>query len=215
MELEARFRIENIHNDFEKFVCAFCYLGALRANEACALGSGENGTVPLGPVKEDVSYDSFEGIEVLKILIRVLKRKRDKTIPLRVVALPLEDLYEPWSKLIAKRVESLGVNDPIIPIYRQKLNLILSKNGLYEEAFALEENQGLNVIDNPLRHLRIHDLFAYYKMDGKEVSTYTGHSLSSVEKVSSALDRYAHLKWTQYFPKLLKPLPEELRKVIV
>lgn len=208
-ELIARGIIDKINNVSDSYTCKLSYLTGARANEICALGNAEKNTKPVGPTKQDVGYDSYEGVEVLKILIRVLKRKEDKGIPLRTVALPLND-YEPWAKDLANWIEKLGVNDPLLPIRRQSLNGILRSYGLYEAALSLEENVNLGIVDNPLRHLRIHDLFEYYKLDPLEVVAYTGHKISSAFRVSDALAKYAHLRWTQYFPKLLKPLPREV-----
>ena len=200
--LIVRPAIESVKDPVHQFYLKFFYLTAARANEGCGVGAENEDTRPVGPTKEDVSYDSFEGVEVLKIVIHVLKRRK---LTLRTVALPLNE-YEPWARDISKEVAKLGVNDPIIPINRQTLNGILEAYGMYGLALSLEENVELDRLSNPLRHLRIHDLFEFYKLNGLEVSSYTGHSLSRTEKISSALDRYAHLGWVSYFPKLLKPL---------
>lgn len=205
-ELAARPIIDSIPDSNARFYLQFCYLAATRANEACGVGAFSESTRPVGQTKESVSYDLLDGVEVLKILIHILKQKQVKGIPLRTVALPMDD-REPWARSIAARIEALDAAQPIVPINRQKLNELMRDYGLYKLAFSLEENQNITRLDNPLRHLRIHDLIGYYHFSIEDIPAYTGHKASSVAKVSRALDRYLHLQWTQYFPKLLRPLP--------
>lgn len=205
--LRARETIAVIPNLTEAYYCKLSYLLAGRANELCGIGSEDAHTSPVGPTKESVSYDSFEGTEAILIQVHIEKRRQLHGIPLRTVALPINE-FEPWAKEIVKEVEKLGVNEPLIPIYRQKLSKIWARYGFNQMALALPENSGYNHVNNPLRHLRINDLISFYKLRlAEELPAYTGHKPSSIAKVSSALDRYLHLRWTDYFPKLLKALP--------
>jgi len=56
-----------------------------------------------------------------------------------------------------------------------------------------------------LRHLRASELIMKYGFDGTDLSIFGGWTLRSALGVGSSLDRYVHLDWRRYFPKLLKP----------
>lgn len=49
-----------------------------------------------------------------------------------------------------------------------------------------------------MRHYRIMELAQRYGLNKEERDIYTGHTTSGVD------DRYSHLNWRQYFPKLIK-----------
>jgi len=55
-----------------------------------------------------------------------------------------------------------------------------------------------------LCHIRTAELIEYYGFDGYDISVYGGWTLRGMIGGSSAMSRYAHLRWQRYFPKLLK-----------
>lgn len=217
----------------ESYTHKLFYLTGARANELCGMGSLEHywderiidkekkikeklyveGTRPLAPTKQDVDYDTFEGVEIMKIRLRVQKRKalnNDK--PLRTVALPLSQEIEPWALDISRAIEKLGEKDLLVPMYRQQVNKLFRETGMYDAALSLKENERKNQIKNPLRHIRIHFLMDYYHMLPHEVVAMVGWEpkSSGIPGLSGMLTEYAYLNWTQYIGRLLKPLPKEI-----
>ena len=81
MVLQARPVIDAIRDDRERVYCQLSYLTASRVNELCGIGSVEKTTSPVGPTKEDVTYDSYENTKALLIQIHIEKRRQDKGIP--------------------------------------------------------------------------------------------------------------------------------------
>lgn len=218
--LDFRNHLDAVRDPFESYVLKLSYLTGARANELAGEGTiegkeGKKGgiTKPLCPTKGDVDYDNFEGNEVIKFKLHVEKRKESNgEKPLRTVAVPLSLEYEPWAIEVSQFIEKLEMGQPLVALNRQALNILLRRNGAYAMALGLPENEKFNSLCNPLRHLRIHFLMDYYHMNPIEVVNLVGWKLSAslAGGISSELSRYAHLQWTQYFPKLLKAVPVPL-----
>lgn len=126
-------------------------------------------------------------------------------ITLKVIALPCSLRYEPWTTDIIKyMLKNKGRLS--FPITRARLWQILRKN-----LSDILPRKDVHNVKNPLRHFRISHLIEYYNMEPFELTTYAGWTAKSTFNqmgisASSNLDHYAHLRWKNYFPKLLKPL---------
>jgi len=139
-------------------------------------------------------------IKVDPLLIKVLLDK----INLKVVALPTSRKYEPWTMDLLKWISKhrkISFNMTRVwfwQILRDNLSGILPKKDKH-------------TMKNPLRHFRISHLIEYYSMDPYEITSYTGWTIRSTFgqlgiAASPNIDAYAHLRWRQYFPKLLKSI---------
>lgn len=140
-------------------------------------------------------------IAVDPLLIKILLGK----IFLKVIALPISTIYEPWTYDILKHIQrNKGVLS--FPITRSRLWQILRKS-----IGSILQKRDVHNVKNPLRHFRISHLIEYYQMEPFELTSIAGWTAASTFSqmgisASSQLDHYAHLSWRRYFPKLLKPL---------
>ena len=104
--METRRRIEAITEPTARYTLKLSYLTACRANELCGIdqpgdtqelpdGSKHQMSRALGPRRSAVEYDTFEGTEVMRLNLGILKRRQDVQ---KMVALPLSGDFEPWAK---------------------------------------------------------------------------------------------------------------------
>ena len=137
----------------------------------------------------------------------------------RYVALPLNSEYEPWTEVVLQHYIECG-DDFCFPFTRQKVWMYAKEafEGLMYpiERYKIVKRKGdsrvVKVVDrharpfrtHALRHVRATELIEYYGFDGFELSIYGGWTLRSIIGVAMAMERYAHLQWRKYFPKLLK-----------
>lgn len=139
-------------------------------------------------------------VKVDPLLIKVLLGK----LFLKAVALPCSPKFEPWTSDLLKWIQKhhkISFDMTRVSfwrILRSNLSSILTK----------KDKRNLR---NPLRHFRISHLIEYYQMDPYEITSYTGWTIRSTFgqlgiSASENLDAYAHLRWRQYFPKLLKSI---------
>ena len=162
-------------------------------------------TRAMGPTKDDVSYDTFYDVKVLKIRMVVLKRKA-KNVFLRTVALPMSDVFEPWSLGVNAYIQALPENAPLVDLHNNTVNKILHKHGFYD---IVKQMTREDLIRNPLRHIRYNHLVDYYGFDPWQAPLFFGHKLETAMSGSGGpADAYASLAWRRYFPALLKPLPK-------
>jgi len=214
-----RERIQNTPTKEAKYCLMSAYLFCARVSEiigrTCPSDLGK--TIARGPTGKDVTVDVFElgdiKEEVAIWAIRTAKRKGKK----RSIALPLKPEYEPFTQELLRYYQSFGDNELVFPFTRQKATNYARK--IFEgftypiDAYKIWEN-GKVVRESPdhlkafrthaLRHLRTTELIEKYRFNGIELSIYGGWTLRSMAGVGSAMSRYAHLQWDQYFPKLLK-----------
>ena len=222
---------EKIETSIDPYPLQLSYLTGARANELCAPGREEmythmqrpnekfvrvSKTHSVGPLARDCSFDVFENqytgekVRVFKIEMTVLKR-REKFVVKRIVAFPIGE-YEPWTIEIAKHVQALQPNEPILDMERHTLTNRISRAGFYA---SLKEEDKVSDPHNPLRHYRLTHLIDNYAFDPYQIRTFFGWSPNTTLKASggSSISRkYEHLNWGLYFPKLCKPLPITINK---
>lgn len=215
----VRKRIENVRREDVR-VCLMCgYLFCGRVSELVSKISPSDVayTTARGPKGSDVRLEKFElgPIKENVAVFTVSTAKRDGVE--RLVGLPLNPKYEPWTKEVCKYYLAQK-NQPCFPFTRQKVwhySKQVFEGLTYQiEKYTIVEGETKihRVIKrhprpfrtHALRHIRAAELIEQYGFDGFDMSIYGGWTLRSTIGVGPAMERYAHLRWRKYLPKLLK-----------
>ena len=218
----VRERIEQVDREDVR-TCLMCgYLFCARVSELISKISPSDleHTTPRGPKGSDVRVESFElgPVREKAAVFTISTAKRDGIE--RLVALPLDEKYEPWTSIVYDYFQQRK-KQPCFPFTRQKIwqsSRSAFKGLKYPiERYVLIENRGekkiRKVVDrhmkpfatHALRHMRTRELLERYGFEWDDLSIYGGWTLRSMlPQVSASMQRYAHLRWQQYFPKLLK-----------
>ena len=215
---DVRARIEAVEPYDIRYVleCAYLFCGRISelVSESCP---GDKKTVPRGPTGKDVGVDTFEfgplKVEVAIFNIKTAKRQGKP----RLIALPLDKKYESWTEEILDYYNECG-SKPLFPFTRQRAwqhskeafegltypidRYIVTKKSELEKITVNAHNRAFRL--HALRHLRTTELITVYGFDGIDLSIYGGWTLRSMLGVGSSMERYAHLQWQKYFPKLLR-----------
>jgi len=180
-------------------------------------------------LKGDISLaESYPKISVALFRIKIAKQHLAKgEMPKsRLVALPLEEKYEPWTKELYEYFYK-SQDNYVFPFTRQKawhyithkepifkgLTYPIEKYKIKKDGVVIAESSGRS--DKPfklhaLRHLRTKELFEEYQFDGLDFAAYIGWSTRKAssfdQNIPQQLPRYATVyeNWKRYFPKLLK-----------
>ena len=214
----VRKRIAQTYPEEARYCLMSAYLFCARVSEVVGriCPSDRVNTEARGPKGSDVRLDNFvlgpikEGVAIFTV--KTAKREGLE----RSIALPLNPRYEPWTESLYKYFKSHG-DRKVFPFTRQKASRYASKafEGLTYPIYKYKIWENGKVKDEPkkhskpfathaLRHLRTSELIEYYGFTGADLSIYGGWTLQNTLAVGSAVGRYAHLNWRQYFPKLLK-----------
>lgn len=211
----VRNRIKKVKPPSIRICLATAYLLCTRISELVARKCPSDvNTTPRAIKGSDVNLMDYEGHEVALFKVRTAKRGGKE----RLVAIPLESEYEPWTKPLYDYFTQFG-NRSVFPFTRQKVGRLsrpFFKGLTYPiESYRVFENgKVVKVVDDhvrpfalhALRHLRTTELIAFYGFNGFDLSLYGGWTLRTTLGLGGggSFDRYAHLQWRQYFPKLLK-----------
>jgi hypothetical protein len=147
----------------------------------------------------------------------------------RLIALPLQSNYEPWTQDIVDYFQERKGQD-LFPFTRQQMynevaevfeglnyKIFPYKRVRKENGQVVRDEKGKAVKDDvlkhskpfrnhALRHLRNVELRDFYGLSAEERSSYGGWTLRSmIGGIGSSIDRYGEAVWRPYFPKLLKP----------
>ena len=206
----TRDRIASITNAAVRGIAIISYLTAGRASELCGITIRNNkhpNLEAVGPKLKDVTVASYNGIQALLVPLITLKRRKR---PVRIIALPMDPRYEPWTAFIWKYVESRkaseGPDAYLMPWNRHELWQFLDEAGF--QAILHSDNEPANSVHNPLRHLRLTHLRNYYGFDAFQLTFYAGWTLqASGMGGGGPMGKYLMQGWQDYFSKLLKPLP--------
>ena len=214
-----RKRIQTTRPDEAKYSLMAAYLFCARISEVigrtCPSDLGK--TIARGPQAKDVMVDTYTigdiSEDVVIWTIKTAKRKGKE----RLIALPLNPEYEPYTKSLFNYFQGFDSNDYVFPFTRQKaseysrsvfkgLQYPIDAYKIYENGLVTKEPPDHNkpFRTHALRHLRATELLSRYKFDGTDLSVYGGWTLRSMMGVGSAMTRYINLTWNHYFPKLLK-----------
>jgi len=174
-----------------------------------------------------VLEEAFPKIPVALFRIKIAKQHliESETPKSRLVALPLDEKYEPWTKELYEYFHRARDNY-VFPFTRQEVwHYITYKEPIFKGltypvekyeikkdgqviARALPHNRPFKL--HGLRHLRTKELFEVYQFDGLDFAAYIGWSIRKAssfdQNIPQQLPRYATVyeNWKRYFPKLLK-----------
>lgn len=192
------------------------YLYAGRISEVVGHASPSDNTVARGPTRVDVKEEIFNlgPIHEPCVVFKVRTAKRDGIE--RSIALPVN--YEEWAQPLCDYFKSVG-RGLIFPFTRQLVGRYVKDHQVFKGlrypilTYSIWKDGTLvkkvdshtnPFVPHALRHLRATELIDEYGFDGIDLSVYGGWTLRSMIGVGSAMQRYAHLQWRRYFPKLLK-----------
>lgn len=208
--------VNAIADEQESRLIKTAYLCSARIDELCtvvnAYDMAHNKTKPYGKLVT-WKLDEFLNGEVkeraLLLRLGVLKR-RDKVrrkgedirrVVFKIVALPVNPLYEPWTLDVLKHIKE--TKNACFDMNRAQAYYIVRKHLSWLDS---------KISTKSLRHYRVTHLVTEYNFDPYEIVACTGWTLKSMMggmgMDTGQMDVYAHLAWHKYFPKLLKPLPK-------
>lgn len=256
---EVRKRIEKVQcEDIRLFLQSIYLLGAARSYELTGRncpGDSTHKNVVYGPRGTDATetvyqptelsatqaaliisgqIDAKQALQPVKIaLFRISIAKRqlgiNEQVKTRLVALPLEEKYEPWTKPIFQYFKKRG-NNYVFPFTRQKAwqwitkkepvfkgltypiqTYRIKKTGETEKTIISAHKRKFKL--HALRHLRVNELIENYEFDGLDYAAYVGWSLTTAPSnlsgspIPPMLRVYGtdiYEKWKRYIKKLLK-----------
>jgi len=177
------------------------------------------------------AFERFRKVRVALFRIKIEKKhiERDEDVKSRVVALPLEDKYDPWVKEVYNWFKMQG-EGYAFPLTRQLYWHHITHtdpvfDGLYNpvEDYSFYFHDGQIKIKktvsahlNPfkfhgIRKLRVNFLYTRCNFSGLDFASHIGWSLRAArsadtqDRIPAMLGRYASIyeNWERYFPKLL------------
>ena len=216
---EIRSKIMKVKDKEYRICLTAIYLFASRVSEIVGRISPSDTVKRTYGVKAgDVELDeyNYNGVKTPVAVFRVPVAKRNM---IRYVALPLDKKYEPWTEsLYNYYMEYKDMPEyPIFPFTRQKIwNIAIDVfKGYTYPIETYRRRHGSMKVNvqrhfkrfglHALRHMRISELVRYYKFTGMDLNKYVGWSLGNImEHMPMMVERYSHLQWWDYFPKLLR-----------
>jgi len=212
----VRERIEKCSEESIRLCLMSAYLFCGRVSEVIGKASLGDTTVARGPKGSDAREDKFSwGTTLIDATVFRVKTAKRGGLE-RLVAVPSEKKYDPWVLTVYDYFKKRG-EQTVFPFTRQRVWQYSKEvfEGLQYpiERYRVVKGKIVKVVDrhfrdfrtHALRHMRATELIEYYGFDGIDLSIYGGWTLRSMIGVGSAMQRYAHLQWRKYFPKLLKP----------
>ncbi len=218
----VRKRIEQAYPEEAKYCFMAGYLFCARISEIVGrtYPSDLQKTLARGPKGSEVRTDVFEQGDLKEEVAIFLVSTAKRGGLVRKIALPLNRKYEPFTEQLLEYFRERK-NRLVFPFTRQKAWGYSTKvfDGLaypIEQYMLYEYRNGVQVDKTPikrhdnlfrthaLRHIRAAELIEFYGFDGYDLSVYGGWTLRGMIGGSSAMSRYAHLRWQRYFLKLLK-----------
>lgn len=204
---DLRKAVDSIDDTRNSVLCKMAYLTASRVSElirkVTPYDRQHNQTKPYGvhQVWKLVDINSSlkeKNAKNKALLIKSAVAKRsNKNLTFKVIALPCDPLYEPWTVDLLKWISKHGTLS--FGLTRHRVRQILIEN---LGTFMSKSSRRLN----PLRHWRLSHLVELYGFDSFDLTIYAGWTLKTGTQGSSMLDSYVHLDWRHYFKKLLRPI---------
>jgi integrase len=174
-----------------KYALRFQYLTGSRISEVCGNYS---------PTGRDLELGSYDEHPVALFRIRSAKKKER----IRICALPLEEEFEPWTRLLVDWFEKREDRKtfPLAPSTLQRFAPQVFKGLTYEiEPYLKIGEHSRRIVTHGLRHIRATELLGHYGFTGVDLAVFFGWVLPGLPRMS---ERYLSLQWGEYFPKLLK-----------
>jgi integrase len=129
---------------------------------------------------------------------RSRKDKEKEKIVYKIIALPMNPRYEPWTEDLLKWIVKTGSLS--FPLTGDWIN-----KGIVQPCLRELDR---NVHSHSLRHWRITHLVSEYDFDPYDLTAYSGWTFKTtfggMGMGSGQLDIYLHLAWKRYFKKLLR-----------
>jgi len=127
-------------------------------------------------------------------------------LSLKLIALPCSKVFEPWTEDLLRHISKTGTLS--FNLTRQRVWQLYRT---YLSPFLKPKNKRNK--KNPLRHFRLTHLVSEYDFNAFDLTVYSGWTLNTSAgmfgiQTSPQAGQYIHLKWKDYFPKLLKPLED-------
>jgi len=207
---EVRTRIEQVWNKPIRLCLKFAYLAGARVSEVVGHAAPSDNTAR-GPIGTDVKIQDHNGESIAIFELKTAKRSGLE----RIIALPLEKEYEPWTEELLSYFQKRDKGF-VFPFTRQRAwrwSRETFEGLAYPiESYTVKDGNVRIKVDrhskpfatHALRHVRITDLIKYYDFSFYQVSLYAGWKMSGGFMGGGQHDRYAHLHWQEYLPKLLK-----------
>lgn len=212
---KIRSRIEQVEHPEMQILLKCSYLFASRISELVSKACPSDNTVARGGTGKDAQRFSFTigalRSECAAFKLRTAKRGGKE----RIVCLPLAKQFEPWTQNVYDYYVSRDSN-PLFPYTRQRVGQLTReafKGYTYPiERYVTVKDGVKKVVDehkrsfriHALRHLRATELIEVYGFDGIDLSVYGGWTLRSMIGIGGSMERYMHIQWQRYYPKLLK-----------
>lgn len=211
---EFRAVVDGIPDSRDKILIQSIYLTASRVNEMLTKVTPchQDRTKAFGQHMTYEFRDFQTGKTTEKALIlqcAVLKRKvkgkkkiKKNPIVFKVIALPCNPKFEPWTIPLIMRIKKAGT----LAFSMTDGNVLRIVKKQFRKSYP-------DMNTHFLRHLRITHLADYYDFKGFDLTAIsgwthkTGMAATGQGMFSGQLDVYLHLSWKKYFPKLLRPLP--------
>jgi len=140
----------------------------------------------------------------LILTLATAKRKpltKDETFVKKVIALPCDPKYEPWTIDLLRRMKTTK---------EQKLSFDICRATGWNICKRYLKPLDPKVHTHSLRHWRISHLVNLYNFEPYDVVAYAGWTTKTVfgqmGLATGQLDIYLSLSWRKYFPRLLKPI---------
>lgn len=170
-------------------------------------------------------------VAVFKIRIAKQRLEPGEEAPYRLIALPLDDEFEPWAKEMFEYFQAAGSNYVFPNVSRQDVWHYIThqqrvfeglhyriKKYLYIKGMVLEkpEENSIKVLahnrkfkGHAIRHVRIDELVKRYHFDGIDIAAFVGWAVgrSRTTNVPEMMNNYAEIRemWPRYIKKLCKP----------
>jgi len=137
------------------------------------------------------------------LLIRVALAMRRQSLPsYKIIALPTQPSFEPWTRDLAKRI--IRNKKLEFDLTRVTVNKIVKEN--------LTPLLGREIRAKDLKQLRLKHLAKLYGFDPYDLAALAGTNLKKNlilgEQSVGNIETLLKLAWRRYFPKLLKPINE-------
>jgi len=163
-------------------------------------------------------------VPVALFRIRIAKQKLDEgeQAPYRIIALPLVEEYEPWTREVYDCFKQAG-DDYVFPFNRAYVwGYLTHKQSIFKGlTYRIKKYNYLrtgqpvfkvlphprNVKIHGLRHIRTDELISKYHFDSLDMVAFVGWKLSAKGKTAPAMaDVYAEIReaWHRYIKKLCK-----------
>lgn len=155
------------------------------------------------PTGKDYVLMDYEDHPVAVFMVKTAKKAGTP----RAVALPLEEEYEPWTRLLVKAFERGGSGN-VYSMSTRKYDMYCSDafKGLSYTILGYGENKEHDrpAATHYLRHNRDMELTFVYGFTGMDSAIFLGHTPPGLTSVQRRYLTKLYLQWQSYVPKLFK-----------